>query len=356
VPNFSKRFSRCFLWVTIFFSQLNYQLQVSFYLFLKLWLQQREYANPSLTSQQAFRNKRLFFRQRLLFVLDLPIRLTPFSSTMSTFALFYKPNRRQRVVSFLLIGFLCSLSLWWFLPVQAQATNGIVQPAPGDVLSGIVIIQGTATDGSFLRYELAFLNQSSTNSDWIVFAQGDQPVINGTLAVWDTTVGRGSTRVFPDGRYQLRLRVVRQDYNYDEYFVANLTIANESGTPTPTATITTTAPLVTVTPGIQETALPQITQPAPDILPSLTPFPTPSPQATPINEPLGPGSEGDNGGQEEQRGIFEQLGGIDTGRLGEAFWQGVRWVTYAFAVLAAYLLLRGVLRRLWRLLLNRLTR
>jgi hypothetical protein len=102
--------------------------------------------------------------------------------------------------------------------------------------------------------------------------------------------------------------------------------------------------------------LPQITQPAPDILPSLTPFPTPSPQATPINEPLGPGSEGDNGGQEEQRGIFEQLGGIDTGRLGEAFWQGVRWVTYAFAVLAAYLLLRGVLRRLWRLLLNRLTR
>ena len=274
---------------------------------------------------------------------------------MSTLVLFYKRNRHQLVVSFLLIGFLCGLSLWWFLPVQAQATNGIVQPAPGDVLSGIVIIQGTATDASFLRYELAFFNESGANSDWIVFAQGDQPVIDGTLAVWDTTVGRGSNRVFPDGRYQLRLRVVRQDYNYDEYFVANLTIANESGTPTATPTITTTIPVVTVTPGIRDTALPEITQPAPDTLPSLTPFPTPSPQATPVNEPLGPGSEGDAGGQEEQRGIFEQLSGIDTGRFGQAFWQGARWVAYAFAILAAYLLLRGALRRLWRLLLNRLT-
>jgi hypothetical protein len=258
-------------------------------------------------------------------------------------------------VSSLLLIFLSCLGLL-FAPVEAQTPNGISAPVSGDVLSGIVIVQGTAADANFLRYELAFLNETGSGSDWIVFAQGDQPVVNGTLAVWDTTVGSGANRVFPDGRYQLRLRVVRQDFNYDEYFVTNLTIANDTVTPSPTPTLTTTAPQETATPQTAETALPVLTQPAPDVLPSLTPFPTPSPQATPVNEPLGPGDDGSGGETEERQGVFEQIAGIDVEQFGTAFWQGVRIVAVAFGLLAAYVLLRGAFRRLWRLLSNRYLR
>jgi hypothetical protein len=110
------------------------------------------------------------------------------------------------------------------------------------------------------------------------------------------------------------------------------------------------------TPEGAETALPQLTQPAPDVLPSLTPFPTPSPQATPVNEPLGPGSDGGQDTTEERQGVFEQISGIDTGLFGSAFWQGVKFVAAIFGLLAAYLLLRGVFRRLWRIVSNRLLR
>jgi hypothetical protein len=135
-----------------------------------------------------------------------------------------------------------------------------------------------------------------------------------------------------------------------------LTIANDSGTPTPTPTLTATVPAETVTPAGVETALPVLTLPAADVLPSLTPFPTPSPQATPVNEPLGPGNDENSEESEERQGVFEQISGVDTGQFGSAFWQGVRIVVIIFGFLAAYVLFRGVFRRLWRLLINRFLR
>jgi hypothetical protein len=347
---------------------------------LGLWLHQGRRANRLFISQESFRKCGVFFRQRFAFVLDLPIRLMKFSCNRSdllkTFVFSLSMNHKSlariktrvcplefsltmKRVEFIFLSLVLSLFIFlgiWHVPVQAQTQNGFTAPVEGDVLSGIVIVEGTAADSSFLRYELAFRHETGPNSDWIVFAQGDQPVINGTLAVWDTTVGSSTNRVFPDGRYQLRLRVVRQDFNYDEYFVSNLTIANDSGTPTPTPTLTTTVESEAATPEGAETALPQLTQPAPDVLPSLTPFPTPSPQATPVNEPLGPGSDGGQDTTEERQGVFEQISGIDTGLFGSAFWQGVKFVAAIFGLLAAYLLLRGVFRRLWRIVSNRLLR
>jgi hypothetical protein len=102
--------------------------------------------------------------------------------------------------------------------------------------------------------------------------------------------------------------------------------------------------------------LPELTVQVPNILPSLTPFPTPSPQATPVNEVLGPGDDGTNGGAEERQGVFEQIGQVDTGRFEEAFWQGVRLVAIAFLILAAYLIFRAIFRRLWRMLANKYLR
>jgi hypothetical protein len=235
--------------------------------------------------------------------------------------------------------------------VLAQQANGIAQPASGETIAGAVIVQGTATDPNYLRYELAFFQEFNPAAGWIVFAEGDQVVISGTLAIWDTTVGRAiNAPVFPDGRYQLRLRVVRTDYNYDEYFVTNLTVANDTATPTATPTAGGTAGATPAAPQAQATF--SFQQPTP--LPSLTPFPTPTPLPTPLNAPVvtETGAEGDN--SNGSGGLLGQLATIEANRFTQAFWLGVVATGYIFAALALYLLLRMIARRLWRLFWTRI--
>lgn len=240
------------------------------------------------------------------------------------------------------------LGIWFGLPraILAQSQNGITQPVTGDELSGVVVIEGTATHPGFLRYELAFFQEARPDNEWIVFAQGDQQVIGETLAVWDTTVGSGTNPVFPDGRYQLRLRVVRSDYNYDEYYVRDLVIANETVTPSPTPGITTTLTAGAPTP-LPATILAATVQASSGVLPSLTPFPTPSPQATPEDAVLGP-AEQDVTSPPRRQGLLVQLSSIDTGQFLRAFLLGARVVAFAFAALATYMLLRAAFRWLRR--------
>lgn len=233
--------------------------------------------------------------------------------------------------------------------VTAQA-NGITAPAAGETLSGVVTVMGTAVHPEYLRYELAFLNEANQSAGWIVFAEGSQPVTNGVLAIWDTTIGQNvGAPVFPDGRYQLRLRVVKTDYNYDEYFVTNLTINNAGPTPTPTPDETALAVTTTaVSPGApgstqQTEGGTAVFSPATP-LPSLTPFPTPTPPATPqsLTGGLLPTATPGSGG------VLGQLETVDTGQFGRAFWGGVRLTAVIFGLMAAYLLLRSLGRRLWR--------
>ena len=225
----------------------------------------------------------------------------------------------------------------------AQAQNGITSPQPGDRLAGILLIEGTATDREFLRYELAFRR----GGDWVVFAGGGREVQQGTLAVWDTTVGYPGAPVFPDGVYELRLRVVRQDYNYDEYFVGNLVLANSQPTlePTPTTPVEVTAAPPSPPPPEEADQAGAVGSPTP--LPTLTPFPTPTAPPTLASE----AGAGQPPAPEAEAGLAARLEAIDTERFSQAFWQGARWAFYAFAALAAYLLLRAIARRLWRYLL-----
>jgi hypothetical protein len=246
--------------------------------------------------------------------------------------------------------------LWRGTAVTQPAANGVSQPESGALLAGQVVIQGTATDSNYLRYELAFLREAATDAGWIVFAEGDQPVVNGTLAIWDTTVGRAiNAPVFPDGRYQLRLRVVRTDYNYTEYYVTNLTIANDEVTPTPTETPEEMAesaatPLAPATPAPDAPGFSPLTP-----LPSLTPFPTPTLRPTPAGNVAGgfaetPPEDSEGGG------VLGQLAAVETGRFSRAFWQGATITGYLFALLFLYLALRGVARYLWRLFWHRRAR
>ena len=209
------------------------------------------------------------------------------------------------------------------------------------------MVRGTAVHPQFLRYELAFLQTFSPGSDWIVFAQGDQPVRDGTLAVWDTTVGQPDSPVFPDGQYRLRLRVVREDHNYDEFFVSDLLITNLTATPSPTATLTTTLPLPTTLPGATE--LEATRRSGSGTLPTLTPFPTPSPMPTVSAGDLG-AMEPTDGDVNQPGGLLNQILEIETSRFGRAFWLGVGIVFILFAFLAAYVLLRWAWRTLRRML------
>ncbi|MEZ4590335.1 MAG: hypothetical protein R3D55_04235 [Chloroflexota bacterium] len=232
---------------------------------------------------------------------------------------------------------------------MAQTPSGITQPANGDTLSGVVEVVGTAVHPNYLRFELAFLRQDLPGAEWIVFAEGSQPVSNGVLAVWNTTVGRDiGSPIFPDGRYQLRLRVVKTDFNYDEYFVTDLTIQNEGPTPTPTpdetaVALTATAAAIPAQPtGSTSSGESSFQQPTP--LPSLTPFPTPTPPptvvgGTPAVPPIG--SDGADGG------LIGQLEAVQTDRVGSAFWWGMRVTAVLFLAAALYLLLRWAIRRLW---------
>lgn len=239
-------------------------------------------------------------------------------------------------------------------PVYAQGPggNGINAPQSGQTINGIISVIGTATDASFLRYELAFFPEANPGAGWIVFAQGDQQVQNGVLAIWDTTVGRETLQpIFPDGTYRLRLRVVRQDSNYDAYFASNLRLANDEFGPTETPTITPTDSALT--PEATGTVAPEATAIGP--LATFTPFSTPPPISgakevdlgRPDDEPLSPA--------DEEGGLLGRIGELfDAERLGGAFWKGVRYTFAIFTLFGGYLLVRNVLRGNWRPLWERL--
>ncbi|VAW43578.1 hypothetical protein MNBD_CHLOROFLEXI01-628 [hydrothermal vent metagenome] len=230
----------------------------------------------------------------------------------------------------------------------AQSSSGITSPASGETVMGVVEVRGTAVHPDYLRYELAFLQQDVPGAEWIVFAEGDEQVIDGVLAIWNSTVGREfNTPVFPDGRYQLRLRVVKNDYNYDEYYVTDLLVENDGPTPTPTPDETAVAQTATAAAApLQPTGSTDSSFQQPTPLPSLTPFPTPTPPPTVVGgTPIAPQSAIDGA----DGGLLGQLEAAETSRVGAAFWLGIQITAVLFMIAALYYLLRLGGRRLWHI-------
>jgi hypothetical protein len=220
--------------------------------------------------------------------------------------------------------------------VSAQGANGISSPRDNAEVSGQVVIQGTATDPQFLRYELAFFKEFDPLGDWVVFYTGDRPVVNGVLATWDTTVGRDAgTPFYPDGTYRLRLRVVHQDGNYGEYYVLGLSLANEEPTPVPAET---------PGPGGEATAsaVPTSALLIPTELPTLTPFPTATPRPTAIPGAAAGEDQGPPAG--ESRPLLSIEGEFDAARIRGGLLTGIKLAILFFVLLAAYVLLRTGLR------------
>ncbi len=264
-------------------------------------------------------------------------------------------NRTFSLVSTFLVACVAIFCLLWLWgsPVAAQEfqPDGLTGPENGAVIAGVVLVQGTANHPDFLRYELSFYKEFDPYAGWIIFAEGNQPVISDTLAVWDTTVGRaGGAPVFPDGLYRLRLRVVRQDYNYDEFFILQLTVSNDTATPTPTLTPTVTSdPAQAGNPAAIGT--PAATDPAGEIviapLPSLTPFPSPTAPPTVEGGAPAPPPEEPLPAEDPVRAIFARLQTLEAAPYLNAAWLGIRLALLAFGALALYLLIRAIGRWLW---------
>lgn len=104
---------------------------------------------------------------------------------------------------------------------SAQNGNGITEPAGGSQLAGAVSVQGQALHPTFRKWQLDLLPADDPKHSYFL-AVGEEPVAEAAeLTVFDS--GR-----YPNGSYQLRLRVVYFGLNYDEYFTP-IVIANAAG-------------------------------------------------------------------------------------------------------------------------------
>ncbi len=289
---------------------------------------------------------------------------------------------------------LLAAALAWFTPVTggaAPALQGegfVSSPRPNAVVRGVVSIEGTATHPEFQKYEVrlaAGLNPNVPDGQWIRLNISESQVVNGQLAVWDTSA-------VPDGAYILRLRVVRLDSNYQDVDIAPINVANaapptaaptatpapsptpeSSPTPeiTPTsfvpgATITpfgTSAPDANGTPGAVATLPPSGTVGAVGTLPASTgPSPTPIlidqptiivPTSTPDPEgvavaPL-PTRDGDSGGSGDDDpfgipGLPTDLPAVEAGTFMEPLVYGAAATVGVFVVIGLLYLVRALLR------------
>jgi hypothetical protein len=125
------------------------------------------------------------------------------------------------------------LALLFFVAVVSRSAiasepNGITEPMSGATLAGSIHIKGVADDPSFGAWQLDLLPGGSDKLAFYITRDTKPMPTTGSLKKIDTYL-------YPNGPYLLRLRVIRNDGNYDEYSVP-ITINNT--VPVPTSGIT----------------------------------------------------------------------------------------------------------------------
>ena len=216
-------------------------------------------------------------------------------------------------------------------PSEQAGQSGISSPATGSSVSGSVPVLGTAVGPPFARYELYFKLEPSGDEAFVWFAGETFEVRNGQLGQWHT-------ENLAPGVYSLRLRVVRPDGNYGEYFARNISVNQQAPTPTPDGPTPTPIPIDTPTPVPQPT-VPPVEIEQPDIE-EPTAEVSPSPAAAAQNDDGGTAQgRASSGGQSVIQGtpggIDNLAGALSLNRLRQHFFTGVRWSAGLFLLLGA---------------------
>lgn len=101
--------------------------------------------------------------------------------------------------------------------VPAGSSGAITQPTGDNTLHGTVGVKGFARHSTFRKWQLDLLLEG-VGETFLAF--GESPVPDpADLYAWDTTL-------YPNGKHLLRLRVVYEGMNYDEYTIP-VTTANK---------------------------------------------------------------------------------------------------------------------------------
>jgi hypothetical protein len=177
---------------------------------------------------------------------------------------------------FLLLPFILLLiAAPWHPPLardlrQDATPIAITSPAPDEVLRDQITITGRVDIVSFVSVQLDFGYASNPTNTWFTIQTFSQPIVDSTLAVWDTTP-------ITDGDYILRLRVNLEDGTFQEVAVP-IKIGNDA--------------LLMLTPTPEPTATPK---PGSDFVPTpfllaASPTPTDLPRSTPTTLPMNPAS------------------------------------------------------------------
>jgi hypothetical protein len=230
-------------------------------------------------------------------------------------------------------------------PLMQDVAAVITSPQSGEAVRGSVQISGSALHPAFQRYELYFTVEPGEN--WVFIGEArTNPVSNGVLGSWET----GG---LPDGNYSLRLRVVRQDGNYDEGFARNIVVANttpptpiptdtpafdaEATLPPPIESVVTPTPAATPTPALVE---------QPEIP---TPTPRPSPTVTPEQASEGVAADTGSPGSAAEAGS-SLTEAFETSALQSSFVRGASLAAAIFLAVGAFFGVRRLLTWLWYLI------
>ncbi|MCC6146088.1 MAG: hypothetical protein IT308_00820 [Anaerolineaceae bacterium] len=95
----------------------------------------------------------------------------------------------------------------------------VLSPKAGEVLQGVIPVAGSASGADFLSYEVSFTYDREDSKTWFLIQQSNEPVQEGTLAVWDTTT-------ITDGDYRLRAEIILKDGQSEELIVSGLKVRN----------------------------------------------------------------------------------------------------------------------------------
>jgi hypothetical protein len=159
---------------------------------------------------------------------------------------------------------------------QGQDLANITEPANNAVLQGTVQIIGSADHPTFQFYIIEFHPEPVTDDRWQIIGDiHDTPAVDTVLETWNTAL-------VPDGSYTLRLRTVRLDGNYTEFFAQQVVVSNAQPLPTDTPTPAPTSvssPTSTPT-DVPPTSTIVIDQPVVD-----TPTPRPVETSAPLQDP-----------------------------------------------------------------------